>query len=62
MLDVFLLIVIIVVPAIVLHEVAHGLSAFMLGDSTAKLQGRLTINPIKHIDPVGSLIVPGALF
>ena len=62
MLDVVLLIVIIVVPAIVLHEVAHGLSAFMLGDSTAKLQGRLTLNPIKHIDPVGSIIVPGALF
>ena len=62
MVDVLLLIVVIVVPAIVLHEVAHGLSAFMLGDSTAKNQGRLTLNPIKHIDPVGSIIVPGALF
>ena len=62
MLEVVLLIVIVVVPAIVLHEVAHGLSAFFLGDPTAKNQGRLTLNPIKHIDPVGSIIVPGALF
>jgi len=62
MLDVFLLIVVIVIPAIVLHEVAHGLSAFWLGDPTAKNQGRLTLNPIKHVDPVGSIIVPGALF
>src|SRR5665213_1438812 len=62
MLDVLLLIVFIVVPAIVLHELAHGLSAYWLGDPTAKNQGRLTLNPIKHIDPVGSLLVPGALF
>ena len=62
MVDVLLLIVFVVVPAIVLHEVAHGLSAYMLGDPTAKNLGRLTLNPIKHIDPVGSLLVPGALF
>ncbi len=62
MLDVVLLILIIVVPAIVLHEVAHGLSAYWLGDPTAKIQGRLTLNPIKHIDPVGSILVPGGLF
>jgi Zn-dependent protease len=62
MVAVLLLIVFIVVPAIVLHEVAHGLSANMLGDPTAKAQGRLTLNPIKHIDPLGSIIVPGALF
>src|SRR5450631_3410717 len=62
MLDVLLLIIFIVVPAIVLHEVAHGLSAYWLGDPTAKNQGRLTLNPIKHIDPVGSIIVPGVLF
>jgi len=62
MLDVILLIVFVVVPAIVLHEFAHGLSAYLLGDSTAKNQGRLTLNPIKHIDPVGSLLVPGLLF
>src|SRR5580704_4480513 len=62
MLDVVLFIVVVLVPAIVLHEVAHGLSAYWLGDTTAKNQGRLTLNPIKHIDPVGSLLVPGALF
>jgi len=62
MFDVILLIVIVVIPAIVLHEVAHGLSAYWLGDPTAKNQGRLTLNPIKHIDPVGSIIVPGLLF
>lgn len=62
MVDAILLIVVIVIPAIVLHEYAHGLSAYFLGDPTAKNQGRLTLNPIKHIDPVGSIIVPGALF
>ena len=62
MLQVILLIVLIVVPAIVLHEFAHGLSAYLLGDHTARDRGRLTLNPIKHIDPVGSIIVPGALF
>jgi len=62
MLDVLLLIVFAVVPAIVLHEYAHGLCAYKLGDPTARHQGRLTLNPIKHIDPVGSLLVPGGLF
>ena len=57
-----LLIIVIVVFAIVLHEVAHGYSAYLLGDPTAKNLGRLTLNPIKHIDPVGSIVVPGALF
>jgi Zn-dependent protease len=61
-LDAILLIVFAALPAIVLHEYAHGWSANQLGDSTAKNLGRLTLNPIKHIDPVGSLIVPGALF
>ncbi|MDD5318230.1 MAG: site-2 protease family protein [Candidatus Pacebacteria bacterium] len=44
--------------SVVVHEVSHGLAALSLGDPTAKLQGRLTLNPIKHIDPVGSVIVP----
>lgn len=55
-------IVVALAPAIVLHELAHGLSAYALGDPTAKNQGRLTLNPIKHIDPVGSILVPGILF
>jgi len=57
-------IAVLVVPmiiAIVFHEVAHGYVARMLGDRTAADQGRLTLNPIRHIDPVGTLLVPMAL-
>lgn len=43
--------------AIIFHELAHGLSAYWLGDPTAKRAGRLTLNPIKHIDPVGFLFM-----
>ncbi|MDR1713165.1 MAG: site-2 protease family protein [Coriobacteriales bacterium] len=46
------------IPAIVVHEVAHGLMAYKLGDPTAKSQGRLSFNPIKHIDPFGTVILP----
>jgi Zn-dependent protease len=60
--DIILLIVFAVMPAIVLHECAHGIMAYWLGDNTAKDQGRLTLNPIKHIDPIGSIVVPGVLF
>lgn len=49
---------IILIYSIIIHEVAHGLVAFWLGDSTAKYAGRLNLNPAKHIDPVGSIIVP----
>ena len=45
----------------ILHEVAHGYMANWLGDPTAKLQGRLTLNPISHIDPVGSILLPALL-
>jgi len=44
--------------AVTLHEVAHGYVAYLLGDYTAKLSGRLSLNPIKHIDPVGTIVVP----
>ena len=47
--------------AIVFHEVAHGLMARRLGDPTAQEQGRLSLNPLKHVDPVGTVLVPGAL-
>ena len=47
--------------AIVFHEVGHGYAAKALGDNTASDLGRLTLNPIKHIDPVGTLLVPGGL-
>jgi len=44
--------------AIILHELAHGWAAWALGDVTAKAAGRLTLNPIKHLDKVGSIILP----
>jgi Zn-dependent protease len=43
--------------AIVCHEVSHGYIAYKLGDPTAKLLGRLTLNPLKHIDPIGLLML-----
>ena len=51
------------VTAVILHEVSHGVVALWLGDETAKRAGRLTLNPVPHIDPFGSLILPalGAL-
>jgi Zn-dependent protease len=49
------------VIAIVFHEVAHGWTALMLGDPTAKERKRLSLNPIRHVDPIGTLVVPGLL-
>src|SRR6478752_10768347 len=46
------------VIAIVFHEVAHGLAARKLGDTTAQARGRLSLNPIRHIDPFGTLVLP----
>ena len=51
-----------VVLAITLHEAAHGYVARVFGDQTAWMLGRVTLNPIKHIDPVGTVLVPGVLF
>lgn len=51
----------VLVFSVVLHEVAHGYMALFLGDPTAKLAGRLTLNPIPHVDPLGSLILPGLM-
>ena len=50
-----------VVFAITLHEAAHGYVAKLFGDRTAEMLGRITLNPLKHIDPVGTLLVPGVL-
>lgn len=44
--------------SVVIHEYAHGYSAYLLGDNTASASGRLTLNPIKHLDPFGSVILP----
>ena len=50
-----------VLLAITLHEAAHGWMASKFGDHTARMMGRVTLNPVKHIDPVGTIIVPLAL-
>jgi Zn-dependent protease len=50
--------IIILIFSIIIHEISHGFMADRLGDPTARLQGRLTLNPLKHIDPFGSIIVP----
>lgn len=44
--------------SIIIHEIAHGSVAYALGDPTAKMAGRLTLNPISHLDPIGSIILP----
>ncbi len=50
--------IIILIFSVIIHEVAHGATADYLGDPTARYAGRLTFNPIKHLDPVGSFLVP----
>lgn len=55
---IFLAIAFIFVMSVIIHEVAHGLAALWLGDPTAKYADRLTLNPARHIDPVGSVLVP----
>ena len=51
-----------VLLAICLHEAAHGYVAWLLGDDTAKRLGRVSINPFRHIHPVGTIVIPAALF
>ena len=48
----------VLIMSVVIHEVSHGYAASFLGDETARYQGRLTLNPIKHLDFVGSILVP----
>jgi Zn-dependent protease len=50
------------IVAMTIHEFAHGFTAYKLGDSTAKYSGRLTLNPLAHIDPFGTIILPLFLF
>jgi Zn-dependent protease len=56
-----ILFIAVLAPSVILHEVAHGVVAARLGDSTARDAGRLTLNPAKHIDPFGSIILPAML-
>lgn len=53
--------IVVLVVSVILHEVAHGYMANYLGDPTARLAGRLTLNPIAHIDPIGSIVLPALL-
>ncbi len=53
-----LLSVVILIFSAIIHEYAHGWMAYQLGDDTAKREGRLTLNPIKHLDPIGSVLLP----
>jgi len=57
----FIFIIVILILSVVIHEVSHGYAAQMLGDPTARLAGRLTLNPVKHIDPLGTIIIPAIL-
>ena len=54
----FVFIILILLLSVVVHELSHGYMALYLGDPTAQHAGRLTLNPIKHIDPFGSIILP----
>lgn len=47
-----------VVPSVILHEVSHGVVAYAFGDATAKRAGRLSLNPLRHIDPFGTILLP----
>ncbi|MCU1376361.1 MAG: Zn-dependent protease [Actinomycetia bacterium] len=51
----------VIVPSVILHEVSHGFVANLLGDDTAKRAGRLTLNPLAHVDPFGTIILPAIL-
>jgi Zn-dependent protease len=51
----------VLLPSVILHEVSHGWVAERLGDPTARRAGRLTLNPIRHIDPIGSILFPAVL-
>ena len=58
----FVFFIAILIMSVVIHEVSHGLMAEQLGDKTARMEGRLTLNPINHLDMVGSFIVPVLMY
>ena len=57
----FIFLIAILIFSVVIHEVSHGVVANALGDPTAKNAGRLTLNPLPHLDPIGSVLLPGFL-
>lgn len=58
----FIFYIVILIFSVMVHEISHGYVARRLGDDTAEMAGRLTFNPIRHIDPVGSILVPLVLY
>ena len=58
----FVFSVAILIMSVVIHEVSHGFVADAMGDPTARYQGRLTLNPIKHLDPFGSVLIPALTY
>ncbi len=54
----FTLMIIPLILAVTVHEFSHGYAAYLFGDTTAKDAGRLTLNPVKHLDPIGSVLLP----
>ncbi len=59
--DTAVLFVLVLVPSVILHEVSHGAVAHLFGDDTAKRAGRLTLNPVPHVDPIGTIALPALL-
>ncbi|HLC89364.1 MAG TPA: site-2 protease family protein [Patescibacteria group bacterium] len=59
---IFLIYIVVFIGSVILHEIAHGYVANRFGDDTARVSGRLSLNPLVHIDPVGSVLVPLLLF
>jgi len=55
-------VLVIILVSMILHELAHGVVAYLLGDTTAKENGRLTLNPLKHLDPIISVLLPLLMF
>jgi len=53
-----LLVLVVLVPSVILHEVSHGAIALHFGDGTARDAGRLTLNPVRHVDPLGTVVLP----
>lgn len=58
----YIFVFVIFIYSVIIHEISHGAVALKLGDPTAKIQGRLTLNPLPHIDPIGSILLPLLLF
>jgi Zn-dependent protease len=59
-LEIQIFLIVILFFSVIIHEVSHGLAAYLQGDRTAENAGRITLNPIPHIDLVGSILVPAA--